>query len=75
LNLYERCLTELTIELLELESKYPIGKPLNTSFMNFLRIVDVGNQSERVGIDGQHKPDCPVENFEQLALDLYPGMP
>jgi hypothetical protein len=43
--------------------------------MNFLRIVDIGNQSERADIDGQSKPDCPAENFEQLALDLYPGMP
>ena len=66
---------ELTIELLELESRYPIGRPLNTSFMNYLRIVDVGNQLGQLDCDGRNEVNCPVENFEQLELDLYPGMP
>ena len=64
----ERSLIQLTLIHRELESRYPIGKQLSSSYQNFLNIVGVGNTSEKMESSGLNEPNCPVENFEQLEL-------
>lgn len=59
--------------LLELKSLTGV-KDLTFSFN--LRREECGKSLETVVIGGYRtEANCPVENFEQLGLELYPGMP
>lgn len=69
----DQSLQILAIELAGLESKFPIGKPVNTSFTNYLKIMGIGNQLESQDYGGSNEANCSAENFEQL--ELFPGMP
>ena len=65
-------ITQLLRYLSVLESL--IGLAVRTNLKNRLENQDYGKSSETQDTDGS-ETNCLVENFEQLELDLYPGMP
>lgn len=40
-----------------------------------LNLLGCGKNYQPADIDGCKTANCPLENFEQLETDLYPGMP
>lgn len=58
--------------LLVLESQ--IGYKVRTNWSNHLGNTDCGKNYPRLDTDGL-PTNCPEENFAQLELDLFPGLP
>lgn len=73
----DHCLTSsqtkiLRTALLQLESQ--IGKMVPINWKNRRELMENGHHWEITDEDG-NLISCPVENFEQLELDTWPGMP
>jgi len=73
------CETSLQIRKLrkrQLQLESHLGQLVHTCWKNQVEPTECGVNYPRLDTDGSTTNDnCPVVNFAQLELDLYPGMP